>query len=122
MSVSLLKAVASDRACLVLAQWPVRFGLPLSTPRASLVILTGRISTPLGTDSSTARWMSGRARGGDLIEKGGDRREIFSKEIDDLNAEIAGFVGDLGDPDFDAPPGGCLKEYRASGGPGLGVV
>lgn len=111
MSASLLKAAASNRASFALSQWLVKFGLPLSNHPARLVQLAGLIATPLGTDSlCSARWLSGSAtRGGDLKGKGSERKEAFSEEIDDLNAEIAGFVGDLGDPDFDAPPGMCLR-------------
>lgn len=38
---------------------------------------------------------------------GGAGQGTFGKDIADLNAEIEGFVGDLGDPDFDttAPSG-----------------
>lgn len=115
MSASLLKAVASDRASLVLAQWPVRFGFPLSNAPNSFVRvqLAGHISTQLGNSRSwlSTRCLSGSTtRGADLIGREDQRKRVFSEEIDYLNAEIAGFVGELGDPDFDTPPGGCLSQ------------
>lgn len=46
----------------------------------------------------------------------GEGEGNFSDDIADLNAEIGGFVGDLGDPDFDttAPSGTLLKKFVAN--------
>lgn len=54
---------------------------------------------------------------------GRDEENCLGEEIADLNAEIEGFVGDLGDPDFDTtPPSGwqllvsrpkpCTRRHR----------
>jgi len=64
--------------------------------------ISGFPSHPYPRTCCSSRSMSGMTDGRDAGNGGGT--DGLSEEIADLNAEIEGFVGDLGDPDFDTTP------------------
>lgn len=101
-------AVPTDRA---VRRW---IGLPFNTTRSVLAKRGGTcyfVSRRSIATATTPRWGKGGA------SEGGDRGSaaISVHDIADLNKDISGFVGDLGDPDFDTTPS-PPPDRAASGG------